>query len=462
MSTHTDEYIKDVCLYIKCQKAHKEVTEELFDHISEVKERLISDGITGETAELQAIEAMGDSRLIGEELNKKYKPQTSWLLLGLFGLIIIFSGVFCYLFAADADIFSTYVDFNKYLIWISISLTIMILIMFWDYTKLNKYAVYLIIGIMIVMLVNAIIDGRSYIRFGVSFNIADMATLLVIPLSALIYRSKNKGFLSITGFYLLLMGFAFLFGTMRNMTNVIILGLCAIILFTTAVIKNHFKISRKVFIILCAVIFLISFAFVWHYIANHSYLLNRFEAFITRGKSAPLAEGWQITQVDYWLGSAKIFGAADSVDKMLLPELRYSFILLNIIVHLGWGTGIIIISVISALIIQLFRITGKIKNNLGFYISLSASTMLAIKLIAGILMNFGLIPIMDFYIPFLSYQGSGYITDMIFLGTVLSVWRYNKIYSCSTEIKPGNISGVISYVLNKTGTFLLSLPKKQD
>jgi hypothetical protein len=84
--------------------------------------------------------------------------------------------------------------------------------------------------------------------------------------------------------------------------------------------------------------------------------------------------------------------------------------------------------------------------------------MLAFKLVTGILMNFGIIPIMDFYIPFLSYQGSGYITDMIFLGTVLSVWRYNKIYSCAPEIKPG----IISYVLNKTGTFLLSLTKNQN
>ena len=69
-------------------------------------------------------------------------------------------------------------------------------------------------------------------------------------------------------------------------------------------------------------------------------------------------------------------------------------------------------------------------------------------------MNFGLMPFGNTYIPFLSYQGSGYITDMILLGTVFSVWRYNKIYSRSPEIK----SGVISYTLKKTGRFILHLP----
>jgi cell division protein FtsW (lipid II flippase) len=465
MSTHIDEYINDVCLYIKCRKAHKEVTEELCDHINEVKERLISDGITEETAELQAIEAMGESRLVGEELNKKYKPQTSWSLLAVFGFIIIFSGVFSYLFANDADNFRTYVDFRKYLVWVGISLTVMIFIMFLDYTKLNKYAVYLIVGIMTMMFLMAITDGSSYIRFmsfGITFNIAEIATLLVIPLAALLYRARNKGFLRIIGFYLLLMAFAFLFGTMRNMTNIIIVGLCAITIFTTAVIKKHFKISRKVYIILYAIIFLISFAFIWYYLSHHPHLFSRFEAFFTRGKSAPLGEGWQRIQADYWLGKAKIFGAADSVEQILLPDLRYTFILVNIIAHLGWAAGIAIVAAIAFFIIQLFRITGRIKNDLGFYISLSASIMLAIKFVVGVLMNFGLIPIMDCYIPFLSYQGSGYITDMILLGTVLSVWRYNKIYSRSPEIKAGIMSGMLSYGLNRMGRFLVSLNKGDD
>jgi len=104
LSTHTDNYIKDVCLYIKCRKAHKEVKDELYDHISGIKERLLSDGVSDDEAEFQAVVAMGDSRLVGEELNKKYKPQTSWMLLGLFACIIIFSGVFFCLFSNTCEL----------------------------------------------------------------------------------------------------------------------------------------------------------------------------------------------------------------------------------------------------------------------------------------------------------------------------------------------------------------------
>jgi len=147
-----------------------------------------------------------------------------------------------------------------------------------------------------------------------------------------------------------------------------------------------------------------------------------------------------IVQTDYWLGASKLFGAADSVSTMgtYVTELKYGFILINIIAHLGWAAGIAIIAAIAAFIVQLFRITSKIKNGLGFYIALSSSTMLAIKFVTGILMNFALMPFGTCYIPFLSYQGSGYIVDMILLGTVLSVWRYNRIFSRAPEVKTGN------------------------
>ena len=218
MSTHTDiieNYIKDVCLYIKCRKAHKEVKDELYDHISEIKERLISDGESEDEAELNAVAAMGDSRLVGEELNKKYKPQTSWSLLGLFAFIIIFSGVFFYLFSGNAEMLNAYLNFGNYLIWVGISLGLMILVMFSNYTKLNKYAVVILCGLIAVIIVLAICAhsyNYSVLRvFGVNFNIANFLMLAIIPISALVYRAKNKGFSAIAGFYILLMAVSVIF-----------------------------------------------------------------------------------------------------------------------------------------------------------------------------------------------------------------------------------------------------------
>jgi len=182
---------------------------------------------------------------------------------------------------------------------------------------------------------------------------------------------------------------------------------------------------------------------IWTYISGPNYASVRLNAFLTRGQSDPQGGGWTIVQADYMLGHSKMFGAADSVNYSHLPGLSYNFILVNIIAHLGWAAGIAVIAAVSAFIIQLFRITAKIKNSLGFYVALSASVMLALRFVTGVLMNFSLIPSADFYIPFLSYQGSGYIADMILLGTVLSVWRYNRIFSRSPEIKKKNSPGIL-------------------
>jgi len=311
--------------------------------------------------------------------------------------------------------------------------------MFFNYTKLNRYAVVLSFAFIIFALYAVFNNGYGFITFFASFNIADFLMLVVIPFAALLYRAiKNKRILPLTGIYFLLIFFTFIMYILHNYADVIIFVLCALIVYIVAAIKKPFKISKMLFLL----IFLISAVFIlYHIFAQPPYSYNRWTAFITRGQSDPLGSGWMIIQIDNVLKTAKLFGTADFADRtgILIFDWKCTFILVNIVAHLGWAVGIAVMAAIAAFIAQLFRITAKIKNCLGFYIALSSSIMLALRFVTGILMNFGLFPITDLYIPFLSYQGSGYIVDMILLGMVLSVWRYNKIYSRAPEIKSRNI-----------------------
>ena len=76
---------------------------------------------------------------------------------------------------------------------------------------------------------------------------------------------------------------------------------------------------------------------------------------------------------------------------------------------------------------KMFITSNKIKNSFGFYLSLVSCVMLTVQFVINVLINFGLCPYIDVSLPFISYGGTNYLTNMIYVGLILSVWRKNNI-----------------------------------
>ena len=92
------------------------------------------------------------------------------------------------------------------------------------------------------------------------------------------------------------------------------------------------------------------------------------------------------------------------------------------------------ILLIGIFIVRMFMTTSKIKNCYGFYLSMSACTILSAQFLINILMNFNLFPLMSFNMPFVSYGGTGYVVNMALVGIILSVWRRNNLISYKEEV----------------------------
>lgn len=80
LDNQKDEFSKRVCSFVKYKRAHKEISEELENHIEDRMEYLMEQGISKEEAEKQAVEAMGDPEEIGRELDKQHRPLLGWIL----------------------------------------------------------------------------------------------------------------------------------------------------------------------------------------------------------------------------------------------------------------------------------------------------------------------------------------------------------------------------------------------
>ena len=87
------EYLNKICEQIKYKPVREEISKEIEDHINDIKEDLIKDGANETTAEIKAINQMGNAEEIGRKLNKIHKPKLDWKLLIITFVLICFGFV---------------------------------------------------------------------------------------------------------------------------------------------------------------------------------------------------------------------------------------------------------------------------------------------------------------------------------------------------------------------------------
>lgn len=89
---NVEEFITNVCKEIKYKKARNKISEELKNHIEDHAYDLMDNGVDEEVAYMQSIEAMGNPKEIGKNLNKQHRPYVGWLL----NITNIIIGMICF------------------------------------------------------------------------------------------------------------------------------------------------------------------------------------------------------------------------------------------------------------------------------------------------------------------------------------------------------------------------------
>jgi cell division protein FtsW (lipid II flippase) len=206
-----------------------------------------------------------------------------------------------------------------------------------------------------------------------------------------------------------------------------------------AINKNHFAGNRKRRLVMLSSFSLVGLIILTANILGASYRSDRINAFFTGflskrtgGQIDSTGIFYQQAMADKWLKASVMFGAtAEKINNFgldrTMPSVTTDFALINVFASLGWFMGIALILSIIIYISRMFTVTKKIKDSYGFYLSFGACVYLAAQFISGILVNFGLLPTMSVTIPFISYGGVGYITNMAMIGLILSVWRRNNL-----------------------------------
>ena len=430
----TREFLDKVCEQIKYKPIRNEISKELEDHIQEIKEEYLQEGIQENEAEEKAIIQMGVAEEIGKKLNRIHKPRMNWQLLILVLILLVFGVLVSYIDGTD--------NWKINLIYTILSTIPFLLIYFFDYKKLQKHSkiIYCIATIILLMpiisgdktmntrLVTRIIAMPLYIISFVGFieNINKESTIKIEY-----FDRHNININIVKAMLLSIISLIVLLQYSRSLTIILILTYYAII--TAKLIqmkkKKYIKKSLKITGISIIILTLIWLGSLVKY--------NEFEETIHRIGTIFNPEintdtdiVWQRTAQREIIKSAKLFGKANNVDistAMLFNTEKGIFPLNALLLNYGWIISILMIIMVIAFNIKMIIDVTKIKDTYGKLIIVGIACSFIFRNVLCILINLNPAINLNSDIPFISYGKINLVIDILSLAVIFSVYRRKNI-----------------------------------
>jgi rod shape determining protein RodA len=146
----------------------------------------------------------------------------------------------------------------------------------------------------------------------------------------------------------------------------------------------------------------------------------------------PTGAGYHVIQSMIAIGSGRLWGKGlfgGTQNRLgFLPEQHTDFIFSVIGEELGFLRAVGILILYFIIIYRGIRVAAKARDDFGTLLATGVVTMLAFHLLVNVGMTTGIMPVTGIPLPFMSYGGSSYLTNMIAVGLLLNVhMRRHKI-----------------------------------
>lgn len=421
-----EEYLNNLLDQIRCKKAHAAIREELESHISDQIEDNMKAGMTREEAEKAAVCDMGDPVTTGISLDQIHRPKMARQMIVLMA-VIMFAGVLIHwMMGAPVACMQTISGF-----------CLMFFICHLDYTRIAAIAKVIAAGIILVG-IYALFFG---VRFGGNILVASLLWLrismfsflmLYVPVyGAILYSYYGEGYKGLVKAALWAVPPLFIALMMSSLTLFLILSVCMVSLLVLAVVKKWFQVKQKRVVIGAAILVLAITGILQ--IANAPYQMDRIRNFL-----AGDVESNYVTKVlkNCFSGSILIGKGVEEL-KTTLPDYNNSFILAYLTGTYGYIICAAVCAVLVLLIVAIFSIVFRQKNQLGMMMGFGSGMILFTNIAINLWENFGILPTSQTFLPFFSKGGSCMYVCYILMGVILSVYRYKDVYSVHLPKRKG-------------------------
>lgn len=428
-----EEYLQKVLEQIRCKKAHELVRSEITVHMEEQIAENMAEGMTRKEATESAVKDMGDPVETGVELDRIHRPQMEWRMLLLVIGISIGGLLIRYFIGRECEPIGNY-SWSSNLAETVMGLLLMVLIYKIDYTWIGRYAkaigaVFCTVILLVLLQTRSINGVRAYVHLGViNFSIVLVLYLFVPIYGGILFQYRGTGK---AGLLKAILWLAIPVGLALGVPNIglaMAMGVILSLLLSIAVWKGWFRVSKKRFLCLywCVILglpFLLFGIFQKLPIFQNSVDMN-LQFYLGNLPDGIYSVQNLITKI---VAESQWFGGIQLNDLKALPSTLRTYVLTAIIAYYGMALALVMIGILLFITWKIFFVSGKQKNQLGQMIGYGCGFVFLTWILSAIAGNLGATVWIYGDIPFLSASGSTALISYIFIGIVLSIYRYKSI-----------------------------------
>ncbi len=430
------EYLESLTEQISNKHAKELVRAEICAHIEDQKEAYLLEGKEEDEAELLAVREMGDPVDAGSKLNKIHRPKTDIWMLGAMAALTVIGIIMQTIICSGFDNLRISNDYGvRTILFNLIGLCVMLSVYFADYRILGKH-IWKIYGIY---LAGSIFFLRMppYTPYSNYLILGQTVCFLFVPLfAAICYRfrdEKTKGILKALGILFLHMFLLLLAGYYRSAAMILTFMACLITL-TAAAFKGIFGGRKKMqagvllaFIIGIPALFLGDILLLGgRFLSLAEYQIRRiqvmFSPFAYEGGAS-----YQTLLIRSQLADASLLGGGDIGQIGEIAGAWCDYVLICLTSYFGLLIGIAVVAAVCAFLVRSLHISLTQSNRLGFLLGISCSSILILKTVIYVAMNFGVGPIVGIDMPFLTYGLNCTVINFLYIGLILSVYRNTNL-----------------------------------
>lgn len=434
-----NEYLETVSEQIRYKKIRSSVTKELKEHILDEAAHYEELGAFPEEALERAVREMGDPVSVGVSMDRIHRPHMNRGIVAMIAMISFFRiGIFYLADLASPDV----APWEFQAIFTLTGFLLMLAVYRLDYSILEHFRWKAAVGFLAVLFLWHISFHRSiygtnrYLVFGsFVFSVSELMFLYVPLFCAALYSFRGNGKVVLMKvFSLLIVPVVFLL-RLPDLSSAMLLFTCLFCCFLFAVWKNWYRIDRKLTLILsCGTVLLTPAALIGYlYFFGRAYQKDRILYFFT-GKGDL---SYYMENVQKLFESSSFLGTGETSLQLFtsgpVNEYLTDYILVSMCSFYGIFLTIAIIAALIFLILKIFKISIRQKNQLGMIVGIGCGLVFFLKTLLGILVNLHLVPYVGISIPFLSYGGTAAIVNYLLLGLVLSIYRYKNLLPANAE-----------------------------
>lgn len=459
-----ETYLEKLLSQIRCKKARPYIAEEIKDHIESQIADNLSEGMSYEEAEKNAVTDMGDPVEVGISLDRIHKPKIAWKLLVIVGILsllgiliqqsILRQPGFQELETCRQEVYRYTTE--GFVSCIVIGFLLMCVIYFLDYTLIAKYSRF--IGVFILILGGLRLPGffgvdingvGNWVGFGMfRVSITSLMMFYVPMYGAILYKYKNGGGLALLKALLWLILPVFITSRIPSLGVAVIIMVSMLMELTVAVWKGWFKLPVKKTIIgmwlffTAAPALLLTVKYAFHLL--ETYQEARIRSYFTASGDA----NYMTSMLRKFNENILLWGNSGKDVVGGLPEFNQDYIFSYILNSYGLIAGIFVAALLAALVVFMFGTSVRQKNELGTVMGFGCGMIILLNVLLNLAGIFGWIPLTTTFLPFLSVGRNNILLSYALVGIILSIYRYKDVYPKKFKASQVSLQKTITFNLN--------------